>query len=234
MYEGRIKGPTGDWMPGVFTGDSQHVTFEGLMPGTIYTAQVRALGGSTGQSEWSDPSSHTWRRKSEADCRLQSAADTAAPYSNIDSPESIWGCFASQGHAFRKILTFSRTSPPNFRRRLVNMFIESLQTLGKTHVFSKSSARADRCSLRDPPIRGCRRHSKGSGAPAISLCNATRASRSPGAQSRQRQTLKSRFPHRNDFDPDDEGKSAYYALRWLNTKGDPRPRSPICSAIVQG
>jgi hypothetical protein len=24
MYEGRIKGPTGDWMPSVFTGDSQH------------------------------------------------------------------------------------------------------------------------------------------------------------------------------------------------------------------
>ena len=58
MYEGRIKGPTGDWMPSVFTGDSQHITFDGLTPGTTYTAQVRALGGSTGQSDWSDPSSH--------------------------------------------------------------------------------------------------------------------------------------------------------------------------------
>jgi hypothetical protein len=58
MYEGRIKGPTGDWMPSVFTGDSQHVTFEALTPGTIYTAQVRGLGGLTGQSDWSDPSSH--------------------------------------------------------------------------------------------------------------------------------------------------------------------------------
>ncbi len=58
MYEGRIKGPTGDWLPNVFTGDSQHITFNGLTPGTNYTAQVRALGGSTGQSDWSDPSSH--------------------------------------------------------------------------------------------------------------------------------------------------------------------------------
>jgi hypothetical protein len=58
MYEGRIKGPTGDWLPSVFSGDSQHITFDGLTPGTNYSAQVRALGGSTGQSDWSDPSSH--------------------------------------------------------------------------------------------------------------------------------------------------------------------------------
>ena len=58
MYEGRIKGLTGDWMPSIFTGDSQHIMFEGLTPGTNYTAQVRALGGLTGQSDWSDPSSH--------------------------------------------------------------------------------------------------------------------------------------------------------------------------------
>ncbi len=57
MYEGRIKGPAGD-LPNVFTGDSQHVTFQDLTPGTNYTIQVRALGGSTGQSDWSDPSSH--------------------------------------------------------------------------------------------------------------------------------------------------------------------------------
>lgn len=58
MYEGRIKGPTGDWTPSVFTGDSQHITFDGLTPGTIYTVEVRALGGSTGQSDWSDSTSH--------------------------------------------------------------------------------------------------------------------------------------------------------------------------------
>src|SRR5712691_6433369 len=58
MYEGRIKGPADDWQPSVFTGDSQHITFGGLVPGTVYTIQVRALGGLTGQSDWSDPSSH--------------------------------------------------------------------------------------------------------------------------------------------------------------------------------
>jgi hypothetical protein len=58
MYEGRIKAPTGDWMPSVFTGDSQHIIFDSLTPGTMYTAQVSSLGGLTGQSDWSDPSSH--------------------------------------------------------------------------------------------------------------------------------------------------------------------------------
>jgi len=58
LYEGRIKGPTGDWLPSVFTGDSQHIEFNGLTPGQNYTIQVRALGGSTGQSDWSDPSTH--------------------------------------------------------------------------------------------------------------------------------------------------------------------------------
>ena len=58
MYEGRIKIEGGDWLPSVFTGDSQHIEFNGLTPGLVYTAQVRALGGSTGQSDWSDPSTH--------------------------------------------------------------------------------------------------------------------------------------------------------------------------------
>ena len=58
MYEGRIKLSDGEWLPSIFTGDSQHIIFDGLTRGKDYTAQVRALGGSTGQSDWSDPSSH--------------------------------------------------------------------------------------------------------------------------------------------------------------------------------
>ena len=58
MYEGRIKPDAGDWLPSVFTGDSQHIIFNGLQRGKDYTAQIRALGGSTGQSDWSDPSTH--------------------------------------------------------------------------------------------------------------------------------------------------------------------------------
>jgi hypothetical protein len=30
----------------------------GLIPGSIYSMQVRAVGGSTGYSDWSDPVSH--------------------------------------------------------------------------------------------------------------------------------------------------------------------------------
>jgi hypothetical protein len=40
------------------SGDSQHIVFEGLTAGTNYTIEVRALGGLTGQSDWSDPSTH--------------------------------------------------------------------------------------------------------------------------------------------------------------------------------
>ena len=58
MYEGRAKAVNGDWLPSVFTGDSRRITLSGLSPGTNYTIEVRALGGSTGQSDWSDPSSH--------------------------------------------------------------------------------------------------------------------------------------------------------------------------------
>jgi hypothetical protein len=58
MYEGRCKLDGGDWLPSVFSGDSQHILFNGLTPGKMYTIQIRSLGGSTGQSDWSDPSSH--------------------------------------------------------------------------------------------------------------------------------------------------------------------------------
>jgi hypothetical protein len=58
MYEGRIKLSDGDWLASVFTGDSQRIVFGGLTRGKDYTVEVRALGGSTGQSDWSDPSSH--------------------------------------------------------------------------------------------------------------------------------------------------------------------------------
>ena len=57
-YEARAKLADGDWLPSVFDGDSQHITFTGLTRGKDYTVQVRAIGGSTGQSDWSDPSTH--------------------------------------------------------------------------------------------------------------------------------------------------------------------------------
>jgi len=57
-YEGRCKLDGGDWLPSVFSTDSRHILFNGLTPGKMYTIEIRSLGGSTGQSDWSDPSSH--------------------------------------------------------------------------------------------------------------------------------------------------------------------------------
>jgi hypothetical protein len=59
LYEGRAKlQGTDTWLPSVFTGDSRHVTFNDLTPGAMYVIQVRALGGSTGASEWSNEVMH--------------------------------------------------------------------------------------------------------------------------------------------------------------------------------
>ena len=59
LYEGRISKDGGaTWLQNVFTGDSQHIIFEGLAAATTYTIQVRALGGLAGQSDWSHPVSH--------------------------------------------------------------------------------------------------------------------------------------------------------------------------------
>ena len=45
----------GSWQPaGLFT-NSRSMKIEGLTPGTTYTFQVRAIGGSTGYSDWSNP-----------------------------------------------------------------------------------------------------------------------------------------------------------------------------------
>ncbi len=41
---------------GVFT--QSRMVIPDLIPGTTYTLQARAIGGSTGYSDWSDPVSH--------------------------------------------------------------------------------------------------------------------------------------------------------------------------------
>ena len=51
-------GAPGPWQSsGLFT-TSRSMSLNGLTPGTNYTVQVRAIGGSTGYSDWSDPVSH--------------------------------------------------------------------------------------------------------------------------------------------------------------------------------
>jgi chitodextrinase len=53
-YEAQYKNGAG-WLPaGVFT-DSRRIEIGNLTPGTSYLVQVRAVGGSTGYSDWSAP-----------------------------------------------------------------------------------------------------------------------------------------------------------------------------------
>ena len=54
----REKVPPGGWVPGGISTKSRSIVMSGLTPGQVYSVQVRAIGGSTGYSDWSDPSSH--------------------------------------------------------------------------------------------------------------------------------------------------------------------------------
>ena len=57
-YEVRLSFGSGDWTTaGIFT-QARKIVLTNLTPGTTYTIQARAIGGSTGASDWSDPVSH--------------------------------------------------------------------------------------------------------------------------------------------------------------------------------
>ncbi len=51
-------GTPGPWIDGGLFTNSRSIPINGLTPGANYTFQVRAVGGSTGYSDWSDPISH--------------------------------------------------------------------------------------------------------------------------------------------------------------------------------
>lgn len=54
-WEVQVKNGTGGWMSfGVFA-YTRRITIPALTPGQPYSTQVRAVGGSTGYSDWSDP-----------------------------------------------------------------------------------------------------------------------------------------------------------------------------------
>jgi len=57
-YEVRMSYGTNGWqVAGVFT-QARRIVLQNLTPGTSYNIQARAVGGSTGYSDWSDPVSH--------------------------------------------------------------------------------------------------------------------------------------------------------------------------------
>jgi hypothetical protein len=57
-FDGQIKPEGGDYGPTQSFANSRSIIFPDLTPGTLYTIRVRAIGGSTGQGDWSDPISH--------------------------------------------------------------------------------------------------------------------------------------------------------------------------------
>jgi hypothetical protein len=56
-YEAQTCIGTGAWMSVKYSQQARTITLTGLTTGTVYNVRVRALGGSTGQSDWSMPGS---------------------------------------------------------------------------------------------------------------------------------------------------------------------------------
>ena len=54
-YEGRIKAAGSEYGPSISFAGARKILFDGLIAGLKYTLQLRAIGGSTGKSDWSDP-----------------------------------------------------------------------------------------------------------------------------------------------------------------------------------
>jgi hypothetical protein len=57
-YEVRRMNGTGGWVPASIGTKSRRLEVDGLVPGSVYQFQMRAIGGSTGTGPWSDPVQH--------------------------------------------------------------------------------------------------------------------------------------------------------------------------------
>ncbi|MBI5686089.1 MAG: fibronectin type III domain-containing protein [Verrucomicrobia bacterium] len=62
-YESRVAlvppgGNLGPWQSGNYSTSSRSIRVKDLIPGGLYEIQIRAIGGSTGTSDWSDPKQH--------------------------------------------------------------------------------------------------------------------------------------------------------------------------------
>jgi len=58
-YDGQISTDSGKtWQPLGYFPQARRIVVPNLTPGTTYTFRFRALGGSTGSGDWSDPVSH--------------------------------------------------------------------------------------------------------------------------------------------------------------------------------
>ena len=57
-FEVQYRIGNGPWTAGGTFKNSRSIVVTGLAPGTLYEFRVRAIGGSTGCSDWSDPVAH--------------------------------------------------------------------------------------------------------------------------------------------------------------------------------
>jgi hypothetical protein len=57
-YEVRMSYGTNGWQAAGVFAQAKRIVLTNLTPGTVYNVQARAIGGSTGYSDWSDPVSH--------------------------------------------------------------------------------------------------------------------------------------------------------------------------------
>ena len=57
-YQVKVMTADGKVVATVDSTQARNVALPSLIPGTTYTMQARAVGGSTGYSDWSDPVSH--------------------------------------------------------------------------------------------------------------------------------------------------------------------------------
>jgi hypothetical protein len=53
--QGRIKAVGGEFGPPITFRSTREIVFEGVIAGTSYVMQLIGIGGSTGQSDWSEP-----------------------------------------------------------------------------------------------------------------------------------------------------------------------------------
>ncbi len=57
-YQVRYNVNGGPWLTTVDSTQTRRIVLDSLTPGATYTVQSRAVGGSTGYSDWSDPVAH--------------------------------------------------------------------------------------------------------------------------------------------------------------------------------
>ena len=57
-YEVQISTAPNAWQPAGIYSQARRIVIANLTPGTTYTIRARAIGGSTGSGDWSDPVSH--------------------------------------------------------------------------------------------------------------------------------------------------------------------------------